>query len=687
LVFLIGSLGFAYSQQNPKIEKEKFKVDEAGYTEAWKNIKKGNRLYKQKLKGSYELALDYYLKAYEYNADCAELSYKIGICYIKKSDQKNALKYILEAYDTDAFVTSDIHFWMGRAYHLNENMPKAIASYKDYSDALDIKALKKSTYNTERRIEECNNGIEIMKTPVRVLIENLGPGINTEQPDYAPVFVTYLDSVVLFTSKRPTTVGGKRNPLTKEFFEDIYFTSFINGKWHDAKSYPKPINSKGNDAAVAVSSNGYEMLVYRGNKYNGNIYKADFNYDNDKWGRPKKVIKRINTKRHQETTLTFSHDSAVIYFVSNSKKGYGGKDIWVTRRRENSNLGWSKPKNLGNIINTEYDEESVYLTNNDSVLYFASKGHKTMGGFDVFKSYKLMDGTWTEPINLGYPINTAEDDMFFSIDQAGRTGYYASKGNADNYGDYDLYSVIFLGKEKPNYQDNEDELVAFVKKPTEEIVLEEPVFIKTMKLTIVKGKVTEFSTAKPLYATIEIIDNATNEVLQTIKTNAQTGEYTVMLPSGKNYGMTVNAEGYMFHSENFEIPAETEFQEIVIDIQLLPFDPGAKVVLRNVFFDTGKATLRPESYPELNKLGQIFLLYPALVIEISGHTDNVGNAANNKLLSQNRAKAVVAYLVSIGVPEIRLVAAGYGKDQPVADNATAEGRQLNRRVEAKILSK
>jgi len=684
LLFLTTAI---YAQENPKIIKEDFNISEDGFKEAWKNVSKGNRLYKQKLKGGYELALDYYLKAYEFDANNAQLLYKIGICYVKVADEKNALKFIEAAFDADALVTGDIHFWLGRVYHLNADFKKAITEYTDYQDALDVKALKINRYNTAKYIEEANTGLKLQETPIRVLIDNLGEKVNSKYPDYAPVFVSYKDSTVFFTSKRDNTTGGKRNPVTKEYFEDIYFTTFLNGGWYDAKGLTKPLNSKGNDASVAMSTTGYEMLVYRGKKNRGNIYKADYKFRAEKWGKPKKVIKKINTKKFKETTLTFSYDSSIVFFVSNSKKGYGGKDIWVTHRRPNSNTGWSRPKNLGPTVNTEYDEEAVFLTANDSILYFCSKGHNTIGGYDLFKTYWLLDKSWTEPINLGYPLNTPDDDMFFSIDKEGRSGYYASKGNEDNYGDFDLFSVIFLGAEKQNFQDNEDELIGFVKKPANEIVLEEPILIQTMKMMVVRGTVTEFSTAKPLYATIEIIDNATNEILQTIKTNATTGAYTVMLPSGKNYGMTVNAEGYMFHSENFEIPADATLSEKVIDVQLLPFDPGSKIVLRNVFFDTGKYILRPESYTELNKLAQVFTLYPTLVIEISGHTDNVGTASKNKLLSLNRAKAVVDYLISVGVPATKLVAVGYGSEQPVADNTTKEGKQLNRRVEAKVLSK
>jgi len=683
LLILVSSV--IYAQENPKIKKDEFKITDIGFNKAWRYLKKGNRNYRQHVKGSYSIALDYYLEALEYNEDCAPLLYRIAVCYESIGDEVNTLKYIKQAWDLDAFLTKDIHFWLGRAYHLNSQFSKAIEEYEEFKDGLTVKQIEKDKYGLSRYIAECEIGKELEKKPVRVIIDNLGEGINSKYPDYAPVFASY-DSIVLFTSRRNTTLGGKRNPLTNEYYEDVYFTSWLNGKWWESKSFDKPINSTGNDASVAISTSGQEMLIYRGNERSGTIYKADFKPITKKWKKPKRIIKKINTKKYRETTLTFSRDSTTVYFVSTNKKGLGGKDIWVCHKKPNSNVGWSRPKNLGANINTKFDEESVYLTENDSVLYFASTGHKSMGGFDIFKSYWLPDGTWTAPENLGYPLNTPDDDLFFSISKDGRTGFYASRGNEVNYGDYDLFSFIFLGPEKPLLQKNEDDLIAYFKEPVKEITMESPIFIQTMKLTVVKGTVTDFSTAKPLVATVEIIDNATNEAIQTIKTDA-TGQYTVMLPSGKNYGMSVSAEGYMFHSENFEIPSETQFQEIIKDVQLLSLDPGAKIVLNNVFFDTGKATLRTESYPELVRLAQVFALYPKIIVEISGHTDSDGSDVANKTLSKNRAQAVVDYLVSISVPLSQLIAVGYGEEQPRAENKTKEGKQLNRRVEAKILSK
>lgn len=685
LTFFIA--GTAFSQQKVKIKKKDFYTTDIDFKDAWKNLKKGSKLFKQKKKGSYQQAIDGLLAAYEYNPDNPMINYQLGVSYLQSHDEVNGLHYIEEAFDLNATVTEDIHFWLGRAYHLNAKFEDAITEYKLYRDALSDKDLKKQQNIINKYIKECESGIELANTPINVIIDNLGDSVNSPFADYSPVFAPY-DSIVFFTSRRPNTIGGKRNrKVSNEYFEDVYYTSALHGTWQTPAQMDKPINSRHNDASVAVNPNGTGVLIYRGNKGSGDIFisfkKIKGNGD-DKWTKPKQVIRRINKKKYKESSLTFNSDSTIVYFVSNRKKGYGGKDIWMSRRRGNSNSGWTKPVNVGKPINTIYDEESVFLQD-DSVLYFASKGHNCMGGYDLFKAFILPDGRWGDVVNMGYPLNTPDDDMFMFMNTDNRTGYFTSSGQDDNQGDMDMYEFFFYTP-KDMMNDAEDDLIAYIKEPVNELIMDEPVVISTMRLTVVKGIVSEYETMKPLYATVEIIDNATQEVVQTIQTNATTGAYTVMLPSGKDYGMSVNADGYMFHSENFNIPSANGYQEITKDIQLLPVNPGSKIVLRNVFFDTGSATLRPESYPELNRLAEAFKLYPNLVIEISGHTDSRGSAASNMALSQNRAQSVVDYLVSIGVERTHLVAQGYGEDQPVADNATADGRQLNRRVEAKIIS-
>ncbi len=309
-----------------------------------------------------------------------------------------------------------------------------------------------------------------------------------------------------------------------------------------------------------------------------------------------------------------------------------------------------------------------------------------MGGYDVFKS-TYENGKWSTPENLGYPVNGPDDDVYFVMSGSGRRGYYAS-AKEGGYGEKDLYMITFLGPEKPFEMSNEDNLLAGIAEPVKSVHAAEAVEIASNPLTILKGTITDAKTQKPLEATIELIDNTKNQVIATFKSNSATGKYTVMLPSGKNYGIVVKANDYLFHSENFDIPQATGYQEIIKDIALQSISVGSKIVLKNIFFDFDKSTLRPESTNELERLAKLLNDIPSLKIEISSHTDSKGSDEYNQRLSQSRSETVVNYLINEKkIAKDRLVAKGYGETKPIATNDTDEGRQQNRRSEFEILSK
>jgi outer membrane protein OmpA-like peptidoglycan-associated protein len=319
-------------------------------------------------------------------------------------------------------------------------------------------------------------------------------------------------------------------------------------------------------------------------------------------------------------------------------------------------------------------------------MYFSSQGHKGMGGYDIFKTvYNDSSKTWSTPENIGYPVNTPDDDVFFVVSASGRHGYYSSF-KPNGFGEKDLYMITFLGVEKQMIMNNEDNLIASQAAPVKETVVAPVAEIKEAQLTILKGKITDALTQKPLDATIEIIDNQMNQVIATFTSNSITGKYLVSLPAGKNYGIAVKKEGYLFHSENFDIPATSAFQEVTKDVELKGIVVGSKIILKNIFFDFDKATLRPESTNELQRLTKLLTDVPTLKIEISGHTDSKGANEYNAKLSDNRSKAVVDYLIKAGIAANRLTYKGYGEDQPISTNDTEVGRQLNRRTEFKILS-
>ncbi|MPM67743.1 hypothetical protein SDC9_114667 [bioreactor metagenome] len=420
------------------------------------------------------------------------------------------------------------------------------------------------------------------------------------------------------------------------------------------------------------------MFIYK-DVNNGDIYECKLK--GDKWDKPVALPKTINSKFH-ESSVSLSPDGRTMYFISDKEGSVGGRDIWVSTLDKKGK--WGKAINLKDL-NTIYDEESIFMHPDGKTLYFSSQGHKTMGGFDIFKS-TFENGKWGEPVNLGYPINTPEDDLFFTIAASGMHAYMMSDTRKNGFGDRDLYMVTFI-LEKPVLTNSEDNLIAWRTEPVSETVIESTLAVNTASLTLLKGRVLDEATKQPVEASIILTDLTKNEELATFTSNSATGKYLVSLPSGKNYGIAVKADGYLFHSENFDIPNAAAYQEIEKDIYLKKVEVGKEIVLKNIFFDFNKSTLRPESKNELENLVQLMKENPTLKIEISGHTDNVGSAAYNKTLSQARAKAVVDYLIAAGISSDRMTSVGYGFDKPIASNDTDEGRQLNRRTEFKITSK
>jgi outer membrane protein OmpA-like peptidoglycan-associated protein len=318
-------------------------------------------------------------------------------------------------------------------------------------------------------------------------------------------------------------------------------------------------------------------------------------------------------------------------------------------------------------------------------MYFSSQGHDNMGGYDIFKS-EFVNGKWGKPINLGYPINGPDDDVFFVVSGSGNRAYFSSSKQG-GYGDKDIYKITFLGPEKQPLLSTEDQLLAMIANPISNLKTEAALEIKTAKLTILKGIITDAKNGKELEAAIDLIDNDKNEVLATFKSNSATGKYLVTLPSGKNYGIAVKKDGYLFHSENFNLPDNADYQEFNKDVALKKIEVGSVIVLRNIFFDFDKATIRPESANELDRLIKLLQDNPTLKIELGSHTDSKGSDEYNMKLSDNRSKSVVDYLITKGIPAGRLVAKGYGETKPIDTNDTDAGRQNNRRTEFKILEK
>jgi outer membrane protein OmpA-like peptidoglycan-associated protein len=664
--------------QNVEFDRKNFKDDTKGLKKALDSIKEGDKYYEMPSEWHFH-CIPFYLAANTFNPNNAQLNYKIGDCYLSPFSPFKimAIPFLEKAYKLNPTVAPNIHYLLARAYHIDMQWDKAIREYNNYGATLDIKKQQAEIADTKKKIQECKNGIELVKHPTRVFIDNVGPNINTQYREYGPI-ISADESEMIFTSRRPNTTGGK---LADDglYFEDLYISLFRNGKWLPATNMGDPINTPEHDATAGLSPDGQILYIYK-DENGGDIYQSFL--EGDEWSKPKEMGGKINSKSH-ESSVSLAPDNKTLYLVSDRPGGYGGRDIYKVVL--NDKAKWGEPENLGSTINTQYDEEGVDIQADGKTLFFSSMGHNTMGGYDVFKS-SYDSGKWSEPENLGYPVNTPENDVFFSISASGKHGYYASV-RKEGYGETDIYMVTFLGPEKPVALSNEDNLLAGNAGGVADVMMTSAVAVNKTKMTLLKGVITDSATHLPMEASIELVDNKKNTVIASFKSNSKTGKYLVSLPAGTNYGIAVKATDYLFYSANFDIPDTAVYTVVEKNVALQPLSVGSRIVLRNIFFDFDKATLRSESTAELDRLINLLTTYATLKIEISGYTDSKGSQAYNQKLSESRSKSVVDYLIAHGIASGRLTYKGYGMDNPIATNETDEGRQLNRRTEFKITGK
>jgi outer membrane protein OmpA-like peptidoglycan-associated protein/tetratricopeptide (TPR) repeat protein len=597
----------------------------------------------------YSKALPLYLRLDSVKSTVIQRKARIGICYLHTEFRLKALPY-LEGAKKGGYTKDHLDFYLGRAYHLNHRFDEAIESYgaslKTFhpQKEQDLKKIKAA----QRAIDMCRNGNELLKNPIDVKIENIGSKINSPYSDYAPV-ISADETVLIFTSRRPGTTGGKKDP-TNQFFEDIYIsTKDSAGLWSSPANIGTNINTAGHDASLGLSPDGQELFVYK-NEGNGDVYISTL--DGNKWSIPKKMPLSINDPKSWESSASINSEENILFFSSNRPGGLGGLDIYVTKKLPNKQ--WGPAKNLGPRINTPYDDDAPLIHPDNKTLYFSSKGHNTMGGFDIFTiQYNSKNDSLFDLRNAGYPINTADDDIFFVWSADGTRAYFSSLRSGENFGEKDIY---VLHRPKTN-----------------------------ISLIVLKGRIFSKDNGAPLEATLTVTDNEMNKVLGTYSSNSFTGKYTLMIPPGKNYGISVEANKHLNHSENVDIPFKEEYFEITKDIVLEPLKTGSLTVLNNVFFDFGKADLKNESLGELERIVNLLKENSSIMIEIAGHTDNVGNDADNQTLSEKRVISVINYLSSKGIDAKRLCGKGYGEKFPVETNDTEPGRQKNRRTEMIII--
>jgi outer membrane protein OmpA-like peptidoglycan-associated protein/Tol biopolymer transport system component len=583
----------------------------------------------------------------------------------------------------------EAHLLMAEIYEQKRNPDKAISEYikvlkinpgfskktyfllaeleyqkANYADAKkDYEAfLKNTNINPNfrdvavKKLDNCNFAIVAMKYPVPFAPKNMGDAINTMYDEYFPA-VTADEKTFLYT----------RNNRTEKMHqqEDFLVSKKVGDMWQKATLIGSSINSPGNEGAPSLSADGQILFFVACAEIDGSYGVEDrVGYGScdifyaektgDKWSEAFNLGKAINSPFF-ESQPSFSADGKTLYFVSNRPGGFGETDIFVSTLNEKNY--WTEPVNLGAKINTTGKEESVFIHNDGRTLYFSSNGHVGMGGLDIYVTRMDDNGKWGEPINLGYPINTIGDENSLLVGASGNIAYFASDRKG-GYGGLDMYQFDLYEAARPG------------------------------RITYVKGKVYDSKTKASIGAHFELIDLATAKPLIVSTANAGNGEFLVTLPVDKDYALNVSQPGYLFYSENFALKElRDNTKPFLMDVPLQIIEAGTVVELKNIFFETGKFDLKPESRAELDKLVAFLNLNSTLKIELSGHTDDVGDKKLNVTLSENRAKAVYDFLITNGIDAKRLTYKGYGDTVPKVPNDSDAHRAMNRRTEFKVTAK
>ncbi|MCB9204433.1 MAG: PD40 domain-containing protein [Flavobacteriales bacterium] len=498
----------------------------------------------------------------------------------------------------------------------------------------------------ERTLDNARFGAVAKKKPVPFEPVNLGENINSAEYEYFPVLTA--DEQTLVFTRNSRRNGGL------DLQEDFYVSVADEGKWLPAMNLGEPINTDDNEGAQTITADGKQLFFIGCNRKTGlgscDIYRSLRN--GKTWARPENLGSPVNSSKW-ESQPSVSSDGKTLYFVSNRNGGLGGMDIWVTHLAPNGE--WTVPRNLGDVINTPYAEETPFIHPDGKTLYFTSNGHLGMGEKDIYMSRMDSTGNWSTPKNLGYPINTWNDEQGLFVAASGENAYFSSDREG-GYGKLDLYSFKLYQEARP------------------------------AKVTYVKGKVKDKVTGKPLAAKFELIDLETGETVLESSSDPINGAFLVTLPVDHDYALNVSKNEYLFYSDHFSLDKDYDLSKPYrMDVDMQPIKYGEKVVLKNIFFETASYALLPESRVELDKLVAFMNNNPSISIEIGGHTDNVGKPEDNQLLSENRSRSVRSYLIEKNISEKRIQYKGYGEEQPIDTNETPEGRANNRRTEFKVL--
>jgi len=638
LAILLIAIGHtALAQDKPLSSKNKRAV---------KEYNKGMEAYKARKDADAE---GYFLQALTYDPKFVEPCLLLGTIYEDQRVYDKAIVYYEKSIEIDRDFYPNTYGIVANLQLNTGAYDDALRNFTAYSNLKNIKPAQ--LQQAQHGIDICNFAIEQKKNPKPFKPVALNKGINTEHSEYMPA-LTADEETIIFTRLIPAT-GDEYGPSKQE---DFFMSKKINGQWSTSIPLSKRLNSPLNEGAHCISPDGQILYFTACNRDAGkgmcDIYMSELR--EGQWDYPMSV-QELNTAKW-ESQPSIAPDGKTMYFSSTRLNN--NYDLYVTTF-DDSTSSWTEPKRLPENINTTGIEQTPFIHQDGTTLYFTSSGHLGMGGQDIFYTKKLTDSTWSDPVNIGYPINTYGDEACLHVSASGQTAYFAS-GNMEieesEVWNMDIYSFDLYPEARP------------------------------IPVTYLKGLVTDALSGIALKAAFELTDLSTGRIVAR-STSDEKGSFLICIPTGRQYMLNISSDKHLFFSENFNMTEiRTSTDPYVKNIEMQPLSTGGKVVLNNIFFDTDKADLKPESYIELEKLYTLLVKNPTMKIEIGGHTDNTGGKQHNMVLSDNRAKAVVTYLTGKGIAASRLTYKGYGDTIPIETNDTPEGRQKNRRTEFKVIS-
>lgn len=586
--------------------------------------------------------------ALEIEPEFAHAHFQVGTNAYARKEYEDAKPHLEKAYEIAPTAFQNIEFYLGEVYFQSEEYAQAAKFYEIFlrSEKGRTQDIRKATLY----LRNARFAAEAIQHPVTFNPVNLGEKVNSVYDDYIP-YMTADDNYLLFVSRRPESIGGY-NASYGGYSEDFFYCEYKDGQWSPAKNLGPPINTSLNEGASAITQDGKVIYYTACNQPDGfgdcDLYYA-FRQDDGSWSQGINLGPNINT-RNKETQPALSHDGKTLYFSSGRPDGLGLGDIWYSELVDGK---WAEAKNMGESINTPGHEDGPFIHADGVSLYFSSNFHPGFGQSDLFVSYKNESGNWSDAKNLGYPINTVANETNLFVNTRGNRALFTADREG-GLGKTDIYEFILDENIRPK--------------------------IATFLRGVVKDSITDV----PVYAKIDLIDVAKGDTIREIYSSKTDGRFLMSLPLDREYAAFVQAKGYLFKSQNFyliNLPEDTYF-DLIID--MIPLKKDKKVVLQNIFFETGKYELKETSEAELQFLTYFLKTNPGIRIEIQGHTDDVGTAEVNLVLSQNRANAVRDYLIGQGITAARIEANGYGETEPKVPNTSDENRALNRRTEFRI---